>query len=54
MVKDSLPRISLNVRTIVFVEAFSWATLEAADPKRFLDSQVMLQLLRRLFADIGS
>ena len=52
MVKDSLPRISLNVGAVIFVEAFSWATLEAADPKGFLDSQVMLQLLRRLFAGI--
>ena len=36
------PGVDLDVRTVVLIEAFSWPTVKATDPKGLLNTEVLL------------
>ena len=51
--ENRCPNISLNVGAPVFIEAFSRATLKAANPKRFFDAEMVFELLLIFYHGAG-
>ena len=39
------PNVGFDIGAKVFIEAFSWATLEATDPEGFLNAEMVFELL---------